>query len=703
MLDNWTTARWARALYRWARRALQPRTLWPLCASWLITIAVALGSVAFLVDAITLVRAGSPWYALFIGLVAAALGCFSAVLLTLPVAALVGLTNSIDISTTPWRPFWRSLWPVPLFVAALATPRLLIDDYGVNKNVYFLMTAGWSLALFVLALLGRRGERWYARIGALVLGGAALVADLTTPRALYRDQHDMAGIVTVCAALVLLTPMRRRLRVSSTPVLRTALIALFAVALTITFSVERMLPGWRGHAQRNARYQPRLARALRGAIDFDGDGFSPIAWGGDCDDFDAHRNPLAREDSVGRDLNCNGYPLSAQPTIADRGLAPAAGNPDLPARSVDLVVLITIDCLSTDAFTPAVMPRLSEYAQNGVTFTRLYAGGSRTHLSLPLLQRTTDRAIPITGRLSAKGVLSTAVMGYYDSQLEEVVAGFQLLNLQTYEQPFNPQIGSTPARNGVKAEADATALTNRAIQDLRETIGQPHYLWMHYFDAHWPYAPRPASERIAVSAGAPRGYGDYLTEVHHIDIEIGRLLDELSHTGRLARSVIIVTADHGEGFGRHGVRYHGITGYDMLVRVPGVLLAPGLTPGVYNELATHRDVPATILGAFGQVAHVPNAESFGRSWLRLRAAPRAPLHRFVVARSSRAVDVTGFVSPIAAIIEGRLKLIVSFEDGLRETYDLVDDPGELHDIEPEGSIARLRRDLEVYRDLDQYP
>ena len=65
--------------------------------------------------------------------------------------------------------------------------------------------------------------------------------------------------------------------------------------------------------------------------------------------------------------------------------------------------------------------------------------------------------------------------------------------------------------------------------------------------------------------------------------------------------------------------------------------------------------------------------------------------------------MTGFVSPMAAIVEGRLKLIISFEDGLRETYDLVDDPGELHDIEPEGSIARLRRDLEVYRDLDQYP
>ncbi|HXU70722.1 MAG TPA: sulfatase-like hydrolase/transferase [Polyangia bacterium] len=704
MLDDWTTVRSGRAIYRWARRSLHPRTLWPLVGSWLIVIACALGGVAFVADGAILWRAGSPGYALFIGLIAGALGCFAALLVAPAVAALAALTAAIDVSTTPWRPRWRSLWPLPLALAAYLAPRIIIDDYHVDPRGYLLVTLAWSTVLFVLALCVRRGDRWYARIVAVLCGGAAFAADVGTPRALYRDQHDLASLVTVMAVVALLTPWRHRLRVAPARTLRNTLGALLALALGVSWSIEHVRPGWRGPAVQHARYQPRLARALRAVVDFDGDGFSPIAWGGDCDDLDPRRNPLAHEDAVGHDMNCNGYALAAHPTAADRGLAPPAGDPDLPPGSARLVVLLTVDCWSTDAFTPEVMPRLTEYAQNGVVFTRLYSGGSRTHLSLPLLQRPTDRAIPITARLSARGVLSTAVMGYYDAQLEDVVAGFQLLNLQTYERPFHPEIASTPLVAGkVTAEADATALTNRAIQDLRETAGQPHYLWVHYFDAHWPYAPRPASERIAVPAGAPAGYGDYLTEVHHIDFEIGRLLDELSRTGQLARAVVIITADHGEGFGRHGVRYHGISGYDMLVRVPGVLLAPGLQPGVYRELASHRDVPATILGAFGQVAHLPSSESFGRSWLRLRAAPNAPLHRFVVSRSSRAVDVTGFVSPMAAIVEGRLKHVVSFEDGLRQTFDLVDDPGELHDLEPEGPILRLRRDLEIYRDLDQYP
>jgi hypothetical protein len=60
---------------------------------------------------------------------------------------------------------------------------------------------------------------------------------------------------------------------------------------------------------------PRVARAFRLLVDFDGDGFSPIAWGGDCDDLDPTRNQ--RESVTGRDANCNGIALPANPTDAD--------------------------------------------------------------------------------------------------------------------------------------------------------------------------------------------------------------------------------------------------------------------------------------------------------------------------------------------------------------------------------------------------
>ena len=485
--------------------------------------------------------------------------------------------------------------------------------------------------------------------------------------------------------------------------LRFAVVAMIVVSIAVTFVSTRLFPGWRARAIAHAEYMPRLARAFRTIVDFDGDGFSPIAWGGDCNDLDAARNPLAREEAVGRDMNCNGVALEAQPRDEDRGLARPAGDPDLARGEVDLALLISVECLASDAFTPEVMPRLTEYARRGVVFTRLYAAGSRTHLTLPLLQRSHDRAPPITTRLAAAGVLSTAVLGYFDREMADIVAGFRVLNLQTNEKPVHPLIAVVPPLRHIEGEADATAITNRAIDDLREHAGQLHYLWLHYFDTHWPYRPRPASERIAAPPGRPRELGEFLTEAHHVDAEIGRLLDRLDSDGSLGRALVIVTADHGEGFGRHGIRYHGVSAYEMLVHVPGFIIAPGLAPGRYDGLVSHRDIPATLLGAFGQVKHEPSIERFGRSWLRLRAAPTAPLHRFVVTRSSRAVAVSGFAMPMAAIIEDRYKLIVTFEDGLVELYDLAADPDEQHDLAPHLELPRLRRALEVYRDLDGYP
>ena len=142
----------------------------------------------------------------------------------------------------------------------------------------------------------------------------------------------------------------------------------------------------------------------------------------------------------------------------------------------------------------------------------------------------------------------------------------------------------------------------------------------------------------------------------------------------------------------------------MLVHVPGFMLEPGLAARPLRwarpRIATSR---RRILGAFGQVARDPASERFGRSWLRLRAAPAAPLHRFVVTRSSRAVALSGFVMPMAAIVEDHYKLVVTFEDGLVELYNLAADPGEEHDLGAHLERPELRRELELYRDLDGFP
>jgi arylsulfatase A-like enzyme len=169
---------------------------------------------------------------------------------------------------------------------------------------------------------------------------------------------------------------------------------------------------------------------------------------------------------------------------------------------------------------------------------------------------------------------------------------------------------------------------------------------------------------------------------------------------------VIVTADHGESLGEHGVHFHGRTTWEPIVRVPAIFVAPTVVPGTYDGLVTHRDIPSTILGVFGASVAEGDGEVFGRSWLRLRREPRPDVHRFVVTRSDRVLTlVRGASVPQAAIIEGDLKLTKTFEDGLREMYDLRADPGEERDVEPmrAGEAGALEHQLERYRDLDVYP
>ncbi len=135
-----------------------------------------------------------------------------------------------------------------------------------------------------------------------------------------------------------------------------------------------------------------------------------------------------------------------------------------------------------------------------------------------------------------------------------------------------------------------------------------------------------------------------------------------------------------------------------------MIVAPGLAPQRFDELVTHRDLPATLLGAFGHADEARAAERVGRSWLRLRASPTARLHDFVVSYSWMAKLGEKHLSPLAAIVEPRRKLLEGFGNTLDELYDPVSDPGELDDLVPSepDSVARLHRALAVYRDVDDF-
>lgn len=148
---------------------------------------------------------------------------------------------------------------------------------------------------------------------------------------------------------------------------------------------------------------------------------------------------------------------------------------------------------------------------------------------------------------------------------------------------------------------------------LDHSGSRPFFAFLNYQDAHEPYLPQapfdtafatlpypppPAPRHPTAHLSArPRDMRPYDQAIAYIDHEVGRLLDALAERGLLDNTLVIITSDHGEEFGEHGVWGHGHTLYRNALQVPLILQLAGRVPaGVVVEHAVSlRDLPATVL------------------------------------------------------------------------------------------------------------
>ena len=107
------------------------------------------------------------------------------------------------------------------------------------------------------------------------------------------------------------------------------------------------------------------------------------------------------------------------------------------------------------------------------------------------------------------------------------------------------------------------------LEKAAENREHPFFAWVHFYDAHAPYTP-PEPYRTRYQAEPYDG------EIAYTDSVVGKLLGELRARNLFDASLIAVMADHGEAFGEHGEKHHGIFLYDETIRVPlAVLTAQG--------------------------------------------------------------------------------------------------------------------------------
>jgi hypothetical protein len=660
-----------------------------------ILLSIAIDALALPIEPTMLLLRGAPPDAA-VGATFAAIGLslLFSLAAALPIAAIYSAVRLVGGLPRPWR----FAWPLPLLGLAWAVIADLAPhpfvDLSVRVETRVLLFA-FLAGLMVLATAVVRLRNVQNRVvcGAL-LGAVTLGVYLALPPSIHREPRDIVWLSLIVSASALLYPLRRALRGMSYERVARVFAVLGACSLALGLLSDLISPNWRVYARDYGRFADRLGRFCRTMVDFDDDGFASVLGGLDCDEWDPGRNPVVSEMVDGKDRNCNGLTRPEAPTEAERGLTPAAGEPDARPGDIERVILITVDCFRSDALSPEVTPNLWRLAERGVKFTKLYAGGARTTMSLPLLLRGAYRAPSVASLLAAEGVSSTAVFGYRHSTLEgNAFEGFGVV--------------MRPAQ--IDRRFRASEITDRALDDLRDPAkARNHFLWVHYFDAHGPRSQRvlpPDVPGFPPFAGEDAESALYLSEIFYDDREIGRLLEGVARTGDLAKTLIVVTGDHGEGFGLHGEYEHGQSAFDEIIHVPGVALLPGVAPGTFGHVVSHRDVAATLLGAFGLVSKHPGVEQFGRSLLRLRGARDESLHEFVITYSTSTHVQRWPDAPMLVRTDDRGKFAVSYRDGIVRLYHPGSADGERRDVAPAypEEAVRDRLELEIYRDIDSSP
>lgn len=268
----------------------------------------------------------------------------------------------------------------------------------------------------------------------------------------------------------------------------------------------------------------------------------------------------------------------------------------------------------------------------------------------------------------------------------------------------------------------AERINHDFLRWLDRNPGRRFFTFLNYMDAHDPYVP-PASfgrhfgrvpetpedhetlhtwsKFIRAHAAAPKGerpardvelirdaYDDCLA---YLDEQLGRLFEELDRRGLMDETLVILTSDHGEELGEHGLYGHGVSLYRPELRVPLLMVGPSGVPAgrTLSEPVSLRDVPATVVERLGLTQGSPfPGRTLARAWdpaaFVSPTADDAILSTIeIVAKRRKKLVIPGrapaYCGPMASVvIDGQVYIRDAYDR--EELYDLASDPGETENL-----------------------
>lgn len=291
------------------------------------------------------------------------------------------------------------------------------------------------------------------------------------------------------------------------------------------------------------------------------------------------------------------------------------------------VILITLDTVRADYLScygvhPGVTPHLDALAAEGTRFDMAISTAGVTPVShaaiLTGLNNQTHKlrvlAAPSGYTLPDDVPLLSSVLARAGYRTLAVHSAFPVSRHFGFKRGFevfedmNTQMASLPGSTKQQWDIRTQRRSDDTTDVVKRVLGdqQPYFLWIHYWDPHdWNLTPPaehlPPKEVIFDEQGQVRRPAKelYAAEIKFQDSQIGRLMADLKARGLLENTIVVVTADHGQGLMEHGWAAHRLL-YQEQVHVPLIVRVPGAKPTpVVKDLVRTIDIFPTILDYAG--------------------------------------------------------------------------------------------------------
>jgi arylsulfatase A-like enzyme len=255
---------------------------------------------------------------------------------------------------------------------------------------------------------------------------------------------------------------------------------------------------------------------------------------------------------------------------------------------------------------------------------------------------------------------------------------------------------------------NAAQVNEEFLRWLSRKNQRPFFVFLNYFDAHLPYVPpKPFDAKFELEGAqthrslqqerSPRAIqarlDAYEGAIAYLDHHFGLLINELRKRELLENTLIIITSDHGELIGEHGLFEHGNSLYRPLLHIPLLISFPRRVPhGIrVREPVVLRDLPTTVadlVGFHGEPRFPGN--SLARYWSNV-PAPDTPITPLLseVSKAVRGKEEwpasKGDMKSL--VVEGMH--YIKHSDGREELYDFENDVREERDLATSEEGHRL--------------